>query len=660
VEGNPDHPETIGASNVLLQALPLGLYDPHRARELTSKGLPLAWRSLIGRIAERSETLARDGGRQAAIPGGAELVAAHRRSARAHPGALPQGEVRLVLAGGRRRRRGGRPARLRQGRSRPRHDLSRAEVILSFDADFLTDGPEQIRLHRQFSAGRVPGEHMNRLYVVEPCLTPTGTMADPPAARAGLEVVAVVQAIVSEAAKLEGMGRLTALAGLPRAQPQVRVDMKWAAAAAKDLHRARGRSLVLAGRRQPAAVHALVNALQRGASATRGATVAWRAPVRHDPSHGVAALQSLVARWRRGARGHAGDHRAQAPSTTRPRTSSSTSSCAGGGVALPLPLRGRDGALGHHLHPGGAHPRVVGRRARRGRHGLHHPAAHLAAVESHHRGPTSWRRSWGGRSRPARAPQGALAERAVTEGWSTPAGFDGVWESWLSKGIVDRTAAPPEEVSVDGGLATALGPLLGRATQGAGVEIAFAVDHKVFDGRFANNAWLQELPHPITKITWDNAILISSTTAQQVGVETGNLARVEIGDRYDHRVPVYVQPGHADEASPISLGYGRSGRRETGAGGLQRRARCARATRPGSRAARVVTRVSGPPPLRHHPGPLEDGGPRAGPRRARAARSSRRSPSSAASSRCAGSTRKAIQQPVTTASSPTSGACPSI
>jgi molybdopterin-containing oxidoreductase family iron-sulfur binding subunit len=125
-------------------------------------------------------------------------------------------------------------------------------------------------------------------------------MADHRLRTRGSEVVAVTQAVVSELAKLPGMDSLAALAGLPRAQPQVRVDTKWTAAVAKDLHAARGKSLVLAGRRQPAAVHALVDAMNV-ALGNLGSTVSFRTPVRHDPSHGVAALQGLVTEIAAGA-----------------------------------------------------------------------------------------------------------------------------------------------------------------------------------------------------------------------------------------------------------------------------------------------------------------------------------------------------------------------
>ena len=556
VEGNPDHPETIGATTVFDQALPLGLYDDSRAREITYKGQPVAWRSLLAQIAQRSEELAKDGGARLRFlvePSSSPLIGDLRARILAR---FPQARFiswSSVAADGI-----SEGTRLAFGRPlEARHDLTRAQVILSLDADFLTDGPEQIRLHRQFSSRRLPGEEMNRLYVAEPCLTPTGTMADHRLRVRGSEVIAVTQAVLAELVKLEGMSQLGALASLPRAQPQVRVDTRWATAVAKDLHRTRGRSLLIAGRRQPAAVHALVHAMNE-ALGNVGQTVHFRAPVRHDAVAGVEGLQRLVSEIAAG--------------TVDTLVITAFNPVYGAPVDFKLDrlLQRVPYTLYLGLHQDETTPAVS----------AYVPAAH--SLES-----------WGD----ARAVDGTVSiiqpliaplwsphteadvlaafvgegdkgthqllknfwlTRAVSEGWSTPAAFDTVWEGWLAKGIVERTAVPAESnVSVQpGALATVLGPLLGRGPQGGGLEVAFAVDHKVYDGRFTGNAWLQELPNPITKITWDNAVLVSNTTAQGLGLKTGDIVNVESGDRQVSG-PLYIQPGHADDAITVALGYGR-------------------------------------------------------------------------------------------------------
>jgi Fe-S-cluster-containing dehydrogenase component len=389
-------------------------------------------------------------------------------------------------------------------------------------------------------------------------------MADHRLRTRGSEVVAVTQAVVSELAKLPGMESLSALAGLPRAQPQVRVDTKWTAAVAKDLHRTKGKSLVIAGRRQPAAVHALVNAMNV-ALGNVGTTVVFREPVRHDPSFGMAALQALVTEIASGAvetlvitarnpvYGAPVDFKLDKLLERVPETiyyglyEDETAAVVGSFVPAAHTLeswgdtRAVDGTVSiiqPLIHP------------------LWSPTTEadlLAAfVGEGDRGTYELLRElW--------------QKRAISENWSTATAFDGVWESWLAKGIVEKTAQPPEDrVALDAGLAGSLGPALSNLPTAGGLELAFTVDHKVFDGRFANNSWLQELPHPITKITWDNAVLVSQATAQgMLGLKTGDVVRVELGDR-SVTGPVYVQPGHADDAITISLGYGRKGAETTG------------------------------------------------------------------------------------------------
>jgi molybdopterin-containing oxidoreductase family iron-sulfur binding subunit len=572
VEGNPDHPDSGGATTSWEQALPLGLYDDNRAKQITHKGKPLAWRSLLGKLAARGDSLAMDGGKGLRFlmePSSSPLLGDLRMRVQAR---FPNAKFVSYSAVSRDGAIQG--AGLAFGRwLEPRHDLTQADVILSLDADFLNDGPEQIRLHREFSAGRVPGgaadgesgggKTMNRLYVVEPCLTPTGGMADHRLRVRGSEVVAVAQALVAELAKLAGAEALAPLGALPPAQPTVRQEAhaKWVRVAAQDLHRARGRSLMVAGRRQPAAVHALCHAVN-AVLGNLGKTVAFREPLRHDALDGAEPLRELVTEIAAGAvdtlvitaqnpvygapadfkfarllsrvpesiyLGLYEDETARAVTTFIPAAHTLESwgdvRATDGTVSIIQPL---------------ISPLWSGTTA----------ADVLAAFAG-----------------PGEGDRGAYEllkslwrKRAVAEGWATEITFEGTWEAWLAKGVVAGTGEPTVDgLTVDGHvMAKKLGGWLDKVPRGEGIEVAFAVDPKVFDGRFANNAILQELPHPITKITWDNAVLLSQTTAHGLGVKTGDVVRVDVDFR-SVQGPVYVQPGHADDAVTLTLGYGREG-----------------------------------------------------------------------------------------------------
>ncbi len=563
IEGNPDHPDSLGATSVYEQALPLGLYDDHRAKQLAHKGQPLAWRSFLAHIAGRGIELAKDGGAKLRFlvePSTSPLVAELKgRVLQKFPKAKFVSFSAVASDGA------AEGARLAFGKPlEARHDLTKAQVILSLDADFLTDGPEQVRLHREFSAGRTPSHDMSRLYVVEPCLTPTGTMADHRLRIRGSEVVAVAQAVLAELAKQPGLDGLSALAGLPRAQPQIRVDARWAAAAAKDLVTARGKSLVIAGRRQPAAVHALAHAMN-AALGNIGTSVTFRTGVRHDALAGSEALRGLVEEIAAGGVDTL-VITARNPVYGAPVDFKLDKLLSRVGETMYLALHEDETAAAVTTIVPAAHSLESWGDARGtdGTASIIQPliaplwssvteADLLAAfVGEGDRGTyqllkTYWQR------------------QATTQGWSTMPGFEGTWESWLSKGVIDRTAIAPETPRVDGGLTAAVGGLLSKVPAGGEIEVSFAVDHKVFDGRFANNVWLQELPHPITKITWDNAILLSRTTAKVQEIETGDIVRVEIGDRHVTG-PAYIQPGHADESVTIALGYGRKGAEARGVG----------------------------------------------------------------------------------------------
>jgi molybdopterin-containing oxidoreductase family iron-sulfur binding subunit len=140
--------------------------------------------------------------------------------------------------------------------------------------------------------------------------------------------------------------------------------------------------------------------------------------------------------------------------------------------------------------------------------------------------------------------------------------FDAYWEKTLRDGVVADSALPAKQVSVKAGIGTEA-----AAAPAQGIEIVFRPDHTIWDGRFANNGWLQELPKPLTLLTWDSVAMVSPKTAERLGVK--NETAVEL--KYQGRTivaPVWVMPGHADESVTVFLGYGRTkaGRVGTGAG----------------------------------------------------------------------------------------------
>ncbi|MFP2929431.1 4Fe-4S dicluster domain-containing protein, partial [Pyxidicoccus sp. 3LG] len=144
--------------------------------------------------------------------------------------------------------------------------------------------------------------------------------------------------------------------------------------------------------------------------------------------------------------------------------------------------------------------------------------------------------------------------------------YEAHWETWVAAGIVANTASPEATGTPDFSAATAL--VTGYTAPATGdLELNFVHDYKLFDGRFANNAWLQELPDPITKMVWDNAALVSPATALRLSLEPGDLAELSYGGQ-KLTVPVWVTPGHMDDTVTVALGYGRNGLHEQVAKGV--------------------------------------------------------------------------------------------
>jgi molybdopterin-containing oxidoreductase family iron-sulfur binding subunit len=161
------------------------------------------------------------------------------------------------------------------------------------------------------------------------------------------------------------------------------------------------------------------------------------------------------------------------------------------------------------------------------------------------------------------------AYELVREFWSkgmlTPE-FEVAWRRWVHDGVIPDTAFAPKFVSVREGFSRTAT----SAPPAQGLEISFRNDPSILDGRFANNGWLQELPKPISKLTWDNAVLVSPATAEKLnavgkpamqGGEHGQMISHVVELRYRGRTAkgaLFVVVGHPDDCATVHLGYGRT------------------------------------------------------------------------------------------------------
>ncbi|WP_437497207.1 TAT-variant-translocated molybdopterin oxidoreductase [Sorangium sp. So ce1099] len=565
VEGNPEHPASLGATGVHEQASVLGLYDQHRARGARRGAGPAAWQAFV----EQFEGARDDRGaglRFVLRPTGSPLVLdLIGRIQERHPGA------RFTFHAPARSPHAARGAELAFGAPlQAQYDFRTADVILSLDADFLASMPFSLRYARQFAERRrigSPTGTMSRLYVVEPGLTPTGTMADHRLRRRPSEVPAIAAAIAAELLLAEGARpgaipaeALGALQPLGLLQPRVRAeDRPFIQALARDLARGAAASVVVAGERQPPSVHALAHVMN---AALRSDRAAWATPGTLI-SAGAAEqdLAALADEIRRGG------------VDTLVILENNVAYTAPADLELSALLRAvrsrvylglyeDETAAGCDWFVPAAHELEAwgDARAYDGTISLVQPL-----IEPLFQGRTAAEVLTVFAGEPRRS-----ARELLREAWRARRGgadFDAFLEEALRRGLVEGSAAPRDTTALrPDGIAAALGQLAAAAPAPAdAIEVAFSTDANVYDGRFANNPWLLELPDPTTKLTWDNAALLSPETARALGVESEDVVDIELGGR-SLSIPVLVAPGHADGTVSLKLGYGRSGAESIAAG----------------------------------------------------------------------------------------------
>jgi molybdopterin-containing oxidoreductase family iron-sulfur binding subunit len=561
IEGNPDHPDNRGALRGYEQALLLGLYDNDRAKELKYHGDPLSFMTFLGQMKTLAARHAPTGGRSLRFlvePSTSPLLLELRQEiAQRFPAARFVAYSPLFAEGS------ADGLKLAYGRTvEPRHNLARAQVILSLDADLLGDGPEQLRLSREFAQGRLPGPEMNRLYVVEPTLSITGMSADHRLRAKASEVAGFAVALAAELSRQPGFGQLATAVSSSR--PVATVDTRWVRAVAADLLRSRGRGLIVAGRRQPAAVHALV-ALLNATLDNVGTTVAYAAPLLSDADAGMRGLGALAEEI---AAGQVDTLviTARNPVYSAPADLKLEKLLARVPTTLYwAPYEDETAAVCAYVVPA-AHPMESwgDARATDGSVTLQQPL--IAPL---------WRGIAEVDLLASLVGKGDLGgERLLRESWqakvrSVPGAtgdFSQLWEKWLGDGILVGTETSPEpNLTLDlGAIAKSVAALPAQPPAGQGMELVFAVDYKILDGRYGNASWLQELPDPITKVTWDNAAYLSPATAKALGVEVerdnDKLSILSIDYKQRHiQAPALIVPGHADDCITLTLGYGRTG-----------------------------------------------------------------------------------------------------
>ena len=525
IEGNDLHPASQGGTDIFTQASLLGLYDPDRSQTVTSMGDVRSWQAFLGAI--RGPLTA-----QKALQGsGIRILTTTITSPtladqlRGFLKLYPQAKWHVYEPANRDNALEG--AKMAFGQPlETRYDFTKADVIVSLDADFLYGGfPGNVKYIRDFASRRNPDGNMSRLYAIESTPSATGAKADHrfPVRVSHIEMMA--NSLASSQAT-EYVDRLIA----------------------DDLQKHQGSSIVIAGDHLSPAVHALSHAINAKLG-NAGKTVFYSDPIDANPINQIESLKELV-----------GDMQA-------------------GKVSLLIILGGNpvydapsDLKFGDVLKSGNVPVRV--------HHGLYQDET--AELCQWHVPATHELESWGDARaydgtvsviQPLIAPlyngKSAVEFVALLSGQAEASGYDLVraywqqqhkgadfeqfWRKSLHDGWIEGTALQPKSVTAKSSPASA--PESKPADSNA-IELNIRRDPTIYDGRFSNNGWLQELPKPMSKLTWDNAVLIGPKMAERLQLATKDIVELELNGKKVEGA-VWIQAGHPDNSVSVTLGYGR-------------------------------------------------------------------------------------------------------
>lgn len=570
IEGNNEHPGSMGRANEFMQASLLDLYDPDRAQVVLHEGSVGDWNTFLAQVNELRAMHLRNRGLGLRFLTGTIVSPSLGDQLQDLLREFPQAQWHQYEPVSRDNVREG--ARMAFGEYvETIYYFDQADVVVSLESDFLFGVPGGVRYAWDFANKRRvngPGSPMNRLYAVEAVPTITGTQADHRLRLRSSQVEAFARLLAGAlGAHLPGLGQ-PSIPGLPES---------WIPALAKDLRQHQGSSLIVVGDSQPPVVHVLAHAMN-AALGNVGKTVNYTAPIEVNPTNQAQSLRQLV------------------------------SDMAAGQVQTLVMLGGNPAYAASADVPFADNLSKVSQRIYWGL------FEDETAVRSTWLVPaTHYLESWGdlraydgtvSTMQPLIAPlydgrsahelltilQGQMERTGHTivhDYWRsqqpqmTAQEFEVQWQTWLEKGTIDGTALPARKISLQKNLSL---PAPARDPDTSSLELVFMPDPTIWDGTFANNGWLQELPKPFSKLTWDNVVMVSPATAERLrhtmqsvhesappsGLNITNWFNLGPYEKLENELveinyrgrkvvgALFVMPGQADDCVAVTLGYGRT------------------------------------------------------------------------------------------------------
>lgn len=542
LEGNPDHDASSGKSNIFHQSAILGLYDPDRARKIRFNGEDSTWEAFLAFCSSQNSDKTR---RIAVLSEGnsSQTMARLRRES----GLSNLRWVTYEPFGDENQLAGNAIALGRRLRTDAHFD--KAKVIVSIDSDFLNLSTNNVEYVRRFTDRRrnVEGNtsDISRLYSVESTFSVTGSNSDHRLRLKPSDIQAFAYALAAQ---------VGAVAGYTNYMSSNEFLINLAA----DLVAHKGNSLVVAGDGMPEQVHAAVAAINSALSNT-GTTVSYKEATHTGDGDQTQALTQLVADLNSGgidtlvllgtnpvfnAPADLDVANAVKKAATIIQVSDYVDETTRNGVDWHVPRTHFLEAWGDGASPSGqssiVQPLIQP---------LFGAKSEIEVMNAVFNGLDT------------------SAHDLVRATWLELLGENG-WITALNDGVIPNTANPDAAVSLSAGLTDALSAAMQVViSTNSDLEVSFKPDNHVFDGRFANNSWLQEFPDPITKITWDNVALVSPRTAISLGIDDiyngknnenhTTLISVAVNGA-SVTIPAWILPGHADNSITVLCGYGSS------------------------------------------------------------------------------------------------------
>jgi MoCo/4Fe-4S cofactor protein with predicted Tat translocation signal len=570
VEGNPAHPDSAGGGLApWVQASVLDLYDPDRSqrprqRVAADKYEDKTWAEATSQLSALGQKLRGQQGAKFAVLTWGHRSPTLQAQLDALKAALPQTRIVRWEPTSRDAQREG--ARIAFGKPfETVLDVAKAKVIVTLDADILATDGSTVKQAWGYAQGKNLEDPaaVNRLYAVESTFSVTGGAADHRLRLKSRDVTAFAFALAAEIGNAGVAVNEFAAAGGARVGQLSDKAKKWAAAVAKDLVGKRGQGLVVAGPKQPAAVHAIAHALN-AALGNVGSTVKYVRAF-DDAGEGPAGVAALAAGLGDGSIDTLLVLNAN-PAFTAPAETLFADV-----LGKALDRNATVITLSSHFDE-------------------------TAALSTWHLNRAHDLEAWGDTLsedgtasiiQPLIAPlydsrsdaevialllgTGTRGYDLVRAVWLPRLALGGekAWRKALHEGVIANVEGFPfaaENVVVNAAnIANAARALPPAAT---GLEVTFAPDPHAWDGRFANNPWLQEWPDPMNKHTWGNLALVAPATAKKLGIEDGNTISVSTGEGLSARLPAIIAPGQAEDSIAVAFGQGRSkaGRVGTGIG----------------------------------------------------------------------------------------------